>query len=40
MMVLNILLAIHMMMIKLDLCVILPQMSGYIEYFDNGSKNT
>ena len=22
------------------LCVILPQMSGYIKYFDNGGKNT
>ena len=21
------------------LCIILPQMSGYIKYFDNGSKN-
>ena len=21
------------------LCIILPQMSGYIEYFENGSKN-
>ena len=22
-----------------SLCIILPQMSGYIEYFENGSKN-
>ena len=22
------------------LCIILPQMSGYIKYFQNGSKNT
>ena len=22
------------------LCIILPQMSGYIKYFENGSKNT
>ena len=21
------------------LCIILPQMSGYIKYFENGSKN-
>ena len=25
-------------MIK-HLCIILPQMSGYIKYFDNGGKN-
>ena len=22
-----------------QLCIILPQMSGYIKYFENGSKN-
>ena len=22
-----------------SLCIILPQMSGYIKYFENGSKN-
>ena len=27
------------MMMLFDLCVILPQMSGYIKYFDDGAKN-
>ena len=27
------------MLFKLVLCVILPQMSGYIKYFDDGGKN-
>ena len=37
MMVLNILLTIYMMM--RPLCIILPQMSGYVKYFENGGKN-
>ena len=32
----NVLLVIHMTKL---LCVILPQMSGYIKYFENGGKN-
>ena len=37
----NTLLVIHMMMIGVirPLFVILPQMSGYIKYFENGGKN-
>ena len=45
MMVLNILLAIYMMMMydnddddDRPLCIILPQMIGYIKYCDNGGK--
>ena len=37
--VINILLVIHMMIFIRPLCVVLPQMSGYIKYFDNGGKN-
>ena len=37
MMVLNILLTIYMMMRPLR--IILPQMSGYVKYFENGGKN-
>ena len=39
MMVLNILLVKKGEIVK-PLCIILPQMSGYIKYFENGKKNT
>ena len=37
--VLNTLLAIKKDEIVKPLCIIVPQMNGYIKYFDNGSKN-
>ena len=38
-MVLNILLATKKMGIVKPLCIILPQMIGYIKYFENGENN-
>ena len=38
-MVLNILLVIKKYEIVKPLCIILPQMSGYIKYLENGGKN-
>ena len=39
MMVLNILLVTKKVKLLKPLCIILPQMSRYIKYFENGGKN-
>ena len=36
---LNVLLVTEMLILLDFLCIVLPQMSGYIKYFDNGGKN-